>query len=362
MALRGDSIDNVPGAPGIGDKGSVELIKRFGSVEQALDRAAEVEKKTYRESLQNNRDNILLSKQLVTIDCNVPIELNVDAMRMGQPDLEGLRALFTELEFTSLLKELLPVVEVSEAHYREAASAADVDAVPHAVPAGGALAVAVEADTIEEEETEENEPESGMLLLVPEPRSERPRNIAISAAPGVAVTVVSAAEGATAKVKSVLADPNSPKAIHDYKAASHVFEAQGIALHGVRHDPMLYSYLLDPTYSSHRLADVALRRFNLKLGERSPRQPTSRQIGNGPEPRCGRCRFDEASERSICRWCRCWREWSGLGSKSIVQLWRRCRHAWNSRSRRKLKKSTSVQGVNLISARPNSWEMSSLTN
>jgi len=270
MALRGDSIDNVPGAPGIGDKGSVELIKRFGSVEQALDRAAEVEKKTYRESLQNNRDNILLSKQLVTIDCNVPIELNVDAMRMGQPDLEGLRALFTELEFTSLLKELLPVVEVSEAHYREAASAADVDAVLHAVPAGGALAVAVEADTIEEEETEENEPESGMLLLVPEPTPERPRNIAISAAPGVAVTVVSAAEGATAKVKSVLADPNSPKAIHDYKAASHVFEAQGIALHGVRHDPMLYSYLLDPTYSSHRLADVALRRFNLKLGGTLP--------------------------------------------------------------------------------------------
>ena len=63
MALRGDSIDNIPGAPGIGDKGSVELIKRFGSVEQALDRAAEVEKKTYRESLQNNRDNILLSKK-----------------------------------------------------------------------------------------------------------------------------------------------------------------------------------------------------------------------------------------------------------------------------------------------------------
>ena len=68
MALRGDSVDNIPGAPGIGDKGSVELIKRFGTVEQALDHAAEVEKKTYRESLQNNRDTILFSKQLVTID------------------------------------------------------------------------------------------------------------------------------------------------------------------------------------------------------------------------------------------------------------------------------------------------------
>ena len=63
MALRGDSVDNIPGAPGIGDKGSVDLIKRFGTVEQALDRAAEVEKKTYRESLQNNRDNVLLQQE-----------------------------------------------------------------------------------------------------------------------------------------------------------------------------------------------------------------------------------------------------------------------------------------------------------
>ena len=117
MALRGDSIDNIPGAPGIGDKGSVELIKRFGSVEAALDRAAEVERKTYRESLQNNRENVLLSKKLVTIDCDVPVELDVEAMRAGEPDVETLRELFTELEFTSLLKELLPVVEVSEAHY-----------------------------------------------------------------------------------------------------------------------------------------------------------------------------------------------------------------------------------------------------
>ena len=76
MALRGDSIDNIPGAPGIGDKGSVELIKRFGTVEQALDRAAEVEKKSYRESLQNNRDNVLFSKRMVTIDRDVPVDLD----------------------------------------------------------------------------------------------------------------------------------------------------------------------------------------------------------------------------------------------------------------------------------------------
>src|SRR5258708_15567113 len=85
MALRGDSVDNVPGAPGIGDKGSVDLIQRFGTVEEALDRAAEVEKKTYRESLQNNRDNILYIKQLETIDTDVAVDQDVHAMTMRDP-------------------------------------------------------------------------------------------------------------------------------------------------------------------------------------------------------------------------------------------------------------------------------------
>jgi DNA polymerase I len=127
MALRGDSVDNIPGAPGIGDKGSVDLIQRFGSVEAALERAAEVEKKTYRESLQNNRDNILYSKQLVTIDTDVAVELNVAEMKMGEPNVESLRALFAELEFTSLLKELLPVVEVKDGDYREIKSKAEFE-------------------------------------------------------------------------------------------------------------------------------------------------------------------------------------------------------------------------------------------
>jgi DNA polymerase I len=273
MALRGDSIDNIPGAPGIGDKGSVELIKRFGSVEQALDHAAEVEKKTYRESLQNNRDNILLSKKLVTIDCEVPIDLDVNAMKVGEPDVEGLRTLFTELEFTSLLKELLPVVEVSEAHYTEAKTAADVEAVLAAVSAGGVLAVAVEAksEVVDEEEVEEEDSDNRMLPLTSEPAPvERPRDLAISSTQGVAATVAAVAEEAMSKLKSALADEHLPKAIHDYKSATHALERQGVVLRGMQHDPMLYSYLLDPTYSSHRLPDVALRRFNLKLGGTLP--------------------------------------------------------------------------------------------
>jgi DNA polymerase-1 len=271
MALRGDSIDNIPGAPGIGDKGSVEIIQRFGTVEQALDRANEVEKKTYRESLQNNRDTILFSKSMATIDTNVPVEFDVEAMRAGDPDLDLLRQLFTELEFTSLLKELLPEVQVTESHYNEAQSAADMESVLNLLSTEGVLAIAVEQlESVLESDGEivEEESQSPTLPLT-DARSSEPeaaaRRVAISGAAGLAVTVKLDSSGAAAQLRSVLTSAATPKSIHDYKAAIHALDSLGIHLHGVEHDPMLYSYLLDPTYSSHRVADVALRRFNLKL-------------------------------------------------------------------------------------------------
>ena len=269
MALRGDSIDNIPGAPGIGEKGSVELIKRFGTVEAALDRAAEVERRTYRESLQNNREAVVISKKLATIDCDVPIGLDVDAMKAGEPDIQALRALFTELEFTSLLKDLLPVVQVAEGDYREAKSAADIEAELSALPPGGVLAVAVdsEAQPPSKLEDEAEEAEEEMLPLSTTVTAPAPaRCIAISAAAGKALTILAEGDGAASRLRDALSDEKLPKAIHDFKAAIHsLAEQRGIELRNVQHDPMLYSYLLDPTYSSHRLPDVALRRFSLKL-------------------------------------------------------------------------------------------------
>jgi DNA polymerase-1 len=277
MALRGDSIDNIPGAPGIGDKGSVEIIKRFGTVEGALDHAAEVERKTYRESLLNNRDTILFSKSMATIDTDVPVELDVESMRAGEPDLEALRALFTELEFTSLLKELLPVVEVSETHYREAKSAADVQGVLKAVVPGNALAVAIDAtdgsepnEESDKEEEKEDQPQDAQLSLMggalletaPEPTV---RRMAISSEMGSATMVNLDAGDAGKELRSALSNPTLPKSIHDYKTALHALAPLALTIDGLQHDSMLYSYLLDPTYSSHRLADVALSRFNLKL-------------------------------------------------------------------------------------------------
>jgi DNA polymerase I len=271
MALRGDSVDNIPGAPGIGDKGSVEIIRRFGSLEAALDRAAEVEKKTYRESLQNNREQIVQSKQLVTIKCDVDIALDVEAMRMGEPDVEALRELFTELEFTSLLKELLPVVEAEEGIYREVESAAEVESALRELAPGAALAVAIEAEAAVSEPTdeeEEDDQQSTMLPLaadVPEKpiSEEKPRALAISVAANSALTIAPRSPAMSA-ISGALGDGYVPKAIHDWKSAWHALGAPALA--GVHDDTRLYSYLLDPTYSSHTLPEVALRHFNLKLG------------------------------------------------------------------------------------------------
>ena len=273
MALRGDSIDNIPGAPGIGDKGSVEIIKRFGTVEEALERASEVERKTYRESLQNNRDTILFSKSMATIDTNVPVELDVESMRVGDPDVDALRALFTELEFTSLLKELLPVVEVSETNYSEAKSAADVDSVISTLGENGVLAVAIEHSeetTPEEEEIKELEAPGAQLSFMDGTLSATADEaatcrMAISTGSGSAVSVALDSGTAASRMRAVLADNEIPKSIHDYKAGIHSLSPLGITVENVQHDSMLYSYLLDPTYSSHALAEVALRRFNLKL-------------------------------------------------------------------------------------------------
>jgi DNA polymerase I len=269
MALRGDSIDNIPGAPGIGDKGSVEIIKRFGDLENALEHAAEVERKTYRESLLNNKDTILWSKQLVTIDQNVEIELDLEKMVAGQPDSDALRSLFSELEFTTLLKELVPEVEVKETDYRELKSAAEVKELRQAK---APLAIAFEFTAIakpeDDEQEEEAEQTSGTLLFdgptVPEP-SGAPLRLAISTEPGKAFSAVLDGDEISTELKRLLSDPKIPKTIHDYKAALRQLEPHGVELAGVGDEPMLYSYIINPTYAKHSLAEIAVRSFNLKL-------------------------------------------------------------------------------------------------
>jgi DNA polymerase-1 len=106
LALVGDAVDNVPGVPGIGEKGARQLVQEYGSVEALLERAAEIPRKAYREGLLQHRAQALLSKELTTIRTDLPIELRLDQLAVEPPDADALRRLYAELEFRTLLEEL----------------------------------------------------------------------------------------------------------------------------------------------------------------------------------------------------------------------------------------------------------------
>jgi DNA polymerase-1 len=273
MALRGDSIDNIPGAPGIGDKGSVEIIKRFGTLQNALDHASEVERKTYRESLETNREMILWSKDLVTIDQNVSIDLQLEKMVAGEPDSEALRKLFSELEFTSLLKELVPAMEVKETDYRELESARQLKSLAESkseskAPLALAFEFATQSPQEDSQEEEAQTSQSGQLLFSASPSPENtatPLRMAFSAEPGKAFTASLDDGEISTELKGLLADAEISKAVHDYKSALRELKVHGVELAGVRDATALFSYLINPTYSDHSLAEIAVRSFNLKL-------------------------------------------------------------------------------------------------
>ena len=308
MALRGDSIDNIPGAPGIGDKGSVELIQQFGSVEAALDRADEVKRKTYRESLQNNRDNILLSKELVTIHTGVPIEFSIDDMRTQAVDNAACRDLFSELEFTTLLKELAPAADNASIEYNLKPSESEIAALfadarkpsheGNPAPPGLAVAIFEDARAITEEIAAEVDPESAETETEPAPAetmdlfgaaqtAQNPVD-AVSAAPAVdpACHLGLAVNGHAAMevpldapgLRAVLEDATLPKRVHDLKAVLRALNPHGVTLRGVETDVMLQSYLVNPTHGSHTLPDIAARSTNRTLVH----QPTK---ANPDDPR-----------------------------------------------------------------------------
>jgi len=285
MALRGDSIDNIPGAPGIGDKGSVELIQQFGSVEAALDRADEIKRKTYRESLQNNREAVLLSKELVTIHCEVPIDFDLEAMRTQEPDTSACRALFTELEFTTLLRELTPAVPTTAVEYILEPTAEQIaafvaqarkDGLALALPASELEEAAEQVSEQESEALEEREPELKTMALLDfgeppeacETDSAAPEcRIGVAAAAGEALLV------ALDAVRDLLGEPQVPKRVHDLKGALRFLASHELELRGASDDVMLYSYLINPTHATHRLGDVAAR-----FGGGPPHETGERQL------------------------------------------------------------------------------------
>jgi DNA polymerase-1 len=257
MALMGDSIDNIPGAKGIGEKGAKELIRRFGSAEAALERAKEVEGKRYREALENSREAVVMSKQLAIIDVNAPVKLVLDDLRASDPDVEALRALYAELGFTSLLRDLPAGAAAPAAPSDSAAleSPAALKKYLSAIPRGAETAIWL---TLAEGEREEEGFGSQVAAVEISPKS------------GVSRTASLDEKGEMrAALAEFLSDPARPKIVHDPK----LVELLAGPADGIRHATMLYSYLLRPTTAKHGLADVVLRQESVTLsgapGERA---------------------------------------------------------------------------------------------
>jgi len=340
MALRGDAIDNIPGAPGIGDKGSVELIQQFGTVEGALDRADEVKKKTYRESLQNHRENILLSKELVTIDTSVPIEFSIDAMRTRPVDNAACRALFTELEFTTMLKDLAPDVDAVLTTYNVKATEEELARLLVEARAAGHLALAmaanaqavaeeISADAAAEAEVEvEPEPAQTMSLFgAPEAEVKAVVEVVDPACRlGLAVTVAQAMEVSLEMpgMREALTDATLPKQVHDLKAVLRALEPHGVVLAGAITDVMLESYLLNSTHSSHTLVDMAARTTSLALTHQvtkeNPADPKRLAEAAAAVVRLAKTLGEQMDEAEVARPKELLRDEPGLGGAITTEM------------------------------------------
>ncbi len=269
LGLMGDSVDNIPGAPGIGAKGAVAIVKQFGSIENALARADEVKHKTYRESLKNNVEIIRQSRELATIRLDAPITLDLDALRLEQPDRAAAYTLFRELEFKSLMREFADSATsfgdgtpATERQYAKITTHADLDALVRRLYDrdnwGFAIAEATPADDVEQH--------NNRAL---------PAGIAISLAANTASYVdLENFDGGANTAIEILRDAFDngllSKCVHDSKRAVALLDRLGISLEGLSDDTLLAAYLLDPVRSRYELADLARDAANFEMAIDAP--------------------------------------------------------------------------------------------
>lgn len=265
LGLMGDAIDNIPGAPGIGEKGALKLVLEYGSALGAMENAEKVTHKTYRESLLNNQDIIRQSLELATVHCEVPIELDLDQLKLRGPDRTKAYELFRELEFNTLTKEFadsapslfdsLPVDgdEAAdngrvEQKYEVVRTRAELDKLVRVLWEKEKFAFFVD-------DSNEGKWHSSYDKVPP-------LGIAVSYAPGVASFVdLENFEGGKEAALRTLADtfdnPYLDKQTHDYKKNLAVLRKLGFRLSSVTDDMMLASYLLDSGRPHHEIEFLA---------------------------------------------------------------------------------------------------------
>jgi len=259
LALVGDTVDNVPGVPGIGDKGARALVQEYGPVEAVLEHAGEVKRKAYREGLESHRDEALLSKRLVTLRTDAPVTLDLDELKRQDVDRAAAHALFKELEFQALAREYVPEVGDGAGEHRVLASREDIEAAVAAARAAGRVALEV-------------------VVTSPQAMRAEVLGIALASTPGRTGYVPlghsgldasrdTGGEEAVGLLAPLLSDADVEKVSAHAKRDHVVLAHRGIPLAGVVFDTLLASYLLNPGRRVYAPEDLS---FEFLEERRSP--------------------------------------------------------------------------------------------
>lgn len=279
MGLKGDSSDNVPGVPKVGDKTAAELIGQFGSLEEVLRRAEEVKKPSLRDNLRQFSDQARLSRRLVTIDTSVPIELSPDQLIKRAADTPRLLEIYRKCGFHSLM-EKVEVEKTASAAGLDYSAITSAEALEELLPHlrdGKPLSVDLETTSLNPMEAEivgfSFSVEEGKAYYVPVRQghfSEGAREfsrLGESVAPETCWVLE--------RFRPILEDAKVPKCGQNLKYDALVLRCYGIRLDGIVFDTMVASYVLDPSRRQHNLDSLALQYLNFK------KIPTSDLIGSG---------------------------------------------------------------------------------
>jgi DNA polymerase-1 len=266
LALMGDSIDNIKGVPGVGEKGARELIAKYGSLEALLAHASEVPNKRYREGLLAHADDARQSRELARIRTDVPVTFDPDALLYRGATRERCYELFTRLGFRSLVMEFAPTAETVGKHYELVATLDGLSNLAASLRAARRFAFRVLPD----HPTAMRAGIAGLAFstvprhahYVPVTGGRSDGDLFNEAGhpdrEGLDLQVVLAALG------PLLEDEGLPKIGHDLKFDAIVLAQHGITLRGLELDTMIASYLLDSTRSAHPLEELALEHTGYK--------------------------------------------------------------------------------------------------
>jgi DNA polymerase-1 len=256
LALMGDTIDNIKGVPGVGEKGARELIVQYGSLENLLAHAAEVKNKRYREGLLANMEAARQSRELARIRTDVPVEFTAEELRYRAGSREAAFAIFNELGFRALAKEYAPTADTIAKTYRIVNTPDAVRALAERLRAAGRFAFRVLPDGVTAMRA--------AIVGISFSTSPRDGDYVPIGHRSLDNTECLPLEVALDALRPILEDEALKKEGHDLKFDAIVLARHGVTLRGLDVDTMLASYLLDATRSAHLIEDLALEHTSYK--------------------------------------------------------------------------------------------------